>query len=76
MEPLKISELEAETLNLPPEVAQRLKGKRVAILEVHDGFLLKPVGDAIQEARGILKGKGFTVDDYLHSKQIEKELEP
>ena len=44
-------------------------------MEVREGFLLKPVEDPIREARGILKGKGFNVEKYLQSKQLEKDLE-
>jgi len=66
----------ADELNLPMEIARKLKGKRVTISEVSDGFLLKPISDdPISEARGMLKGKGFTVDKYLRSKQTEKDLE-
>lgn len=66
----------ADDLNLPVEIAQKLKGKRVTISEVRDGFLLKPVAeDPISEARGMLKGKGFKVDKYLASKKREKDLE-
>ncbi len=66
----------ADELNLPAEIARKLKGKRVTISEISDGFLLKPVSeDPISEARGMLKGKGFTVDKYLRSKQVEKDLE-
>ncbi|HHW19346.1 MAG TPA: hypothetical protein GXX30_10755 [Firmicutes bacterium] len=68
-------EVNADELNLPAEVARKLKGKRVTIVEVREGFLLKPVEDPIREARGILKGKGFNVEKYLRSKQLEKELE-
>jgi addiction module RelB/DinJ family antitoxin len=66
----------ADDLNLPAEIARRLKGKRVAISEIGDGFLLKPISeDPISEARGMFKGKGFTVDDYSRSKQMEKLVE-
>jgi len=66
-------EVNADELNLPVEVARKLKGKRVTIVEVREGFLLKPVEDPIREARGILKGKGFNVENYLQSKQLEKD---
>jgi hypothetical protein len=66
-------EVNADELNLPVEVARKLKGKRVTIVEVREGFLLKPVEDPIREARGILKGKGFNVEKYLQFKQLEKD---
>jgi addiction module RelB/DinJ family antitoxin len=66
----------ADDLNLPAEIARRLKGKRVAISEIGDGFLLKPISeDPISEARGMFKAKGFTVDEYSRSKQMEKLVE-
>jgi len=70
------AKVHADELNLPVEIARKLKGKRVTISEVSEGFLLKPISeDPISEARGILKGKGFTVDRYLQYKQVEKDLE-
>lgn len=68
-------EVNADELNLPVEVARKLKRKRVTIVEVREGFLLKPVEDPIREARGILKGKGFNGEKYLQPKQLEKHLE-
>lgn len=66
----------ADELNLPAEIAQKLKGKLVTISEITEGFILKPVPeDPISEARGMLKGKGFTMDAYLRSKRAEKDLE-
>lgn len=68
-------EVNADELNLPTEVAQKLKGKRVTITEVREGFLLRPVEGPIHGARGILRGKGFSVERYLHLKQAERKLE-
>ena len=52
--------LRAEELNLPPEVLRKLKGKRVELTEVEGGFLLRPVGDPIAEARGCLRERAFS----------------
>ncbi len=70
------AKVSADELNLPAEIARKLKGKRVTISEIGNGFLLIPISeDPISEARGILRGKGFTVDKYSRSKQVEKDLE-
>lgn len=66
----------ADELNLPAEVARKLWGKRITISEVSDGLLLRAISeDPISEARGMLKGKGFTVDAYLRSKRVENYFE-
>jgi hypothetical protein len=67
--------LKSEQLNLPPEVAKRLKGKDVELLEVEGGFLLKPIEDPVKEARGFLKGKRFSTARYFQMKKEEKESE-
>ena len=68
------AEVLADELNLPSEVARKLRGKRLAIIEVKDGVLLKPIGDPIAEARGCLKGRFDTVR-LMQYKEIEKSLE-
>jgi hypothetical protein len=35
----------ADELNLPVEIARKLKGKKVTISEIGDGFLLKPISE-------------------------------
>ena len=44
---LIIHEVNADELNLPAEVTRKLKGKQVTIVEVREGFLLKPVEDPV-----------------------------
>ncbi len=65
--------LKSDQLNLPPEIARRLKGKDVELLEVEEGFLLKPLEDPITEARGFLNDKRFSTDRYFQMKREEKE---
>ena len=55
----------SEELNLPKAIANKLKGKRLELLETKRGILLKPAADFIGEARGILKGSGFSSEKYI-----------
>lgn len=64
-----------EQLNLPAEIAKKLKGKEVEILETKQGILLKPLEDPIKSARGFLKGSHFSSERYMLLKKEEKELE-
>lgn len=54
------SVVSSEELNLPKAIAKKLKGKQLELLETRREILLKPAVDFIREARGILKGSGFT----------------
>lgn len=67
--------LKPEQLNFPEEIAKKLKGKKVEIIETKEGILLKPVEDPIKEARGFLKGYHFSSERYLQTKKEEKRLE-
>lgn len=67
--------LKSEQLNLPQEIAKKLKGKELEVLETKEGILLKPVKDSIKMARGFLKGSRFTSERYMQLKKKEKELE-
>ncbi len=67
--------LKSEQLNLPDEIAKRLKGKELELLETKEGILLKPVEDPIKMARGFLKGSRFSSERYMQLKKEEKELE-
>lgn len=62
-------------LDLPDEIAKRLEGKRVAFIETETGVLIKPVEDAVRAARGLLKGSGFSTQEFMAHKQEEKNLE-
>lgn len=67
--------LKSEELNLPKEIARRLKGEKVEVLETKEGILLKPLEDSIKTARGFLKGSHFSTERYMQLKKEEKELE-
>ncbi len=67
--------LKSEQLNLPDEIAKKLKGKELELLETKEGILLKPVEDPIKMARGFLKGSRFSSERYMQLKKEEKELE-
>ena len=67
--------LKSEQLNLPPEVAEKLKGKDIELLEVEEGILLKSIDDPIKEARGFLKDKRFSSKRYFQMKREEKKIE-
>jgi len=57
--------IKSNQLKLPDDIAKKLKGKRVELLETKEGILLKPVKDAIKEARGFLKGTKISSQKYM-----------
>ncbi|MBN1226097.1 MAG: hypothetical protein JXA79_03830, partial [Deltaproteobacteria bacterium] len=65
----------ADNLNLPRDVIEKLKGKDLELLEVREGFLLRPVDDPIKEARGFLRGKQFSTAKYFQMKKEDKDVE-
>lgn len=67
--------MKSELLNLPEEMARKLRGREVALFETKEGILLKPLSDPIQAARGFLKGCRFSSERYMHLKKEEKALE-
>ena len=67
--------LENNTIKLPERIAKRIRGKQIEIAEVKEGILLKASNNPIAEARGFLRGRGFTTQRYLEMKKLEKELE-
>lgn len=67
--------LTGNTLKLPEKIAGRLRGKKIQVTEVEEGILLRPADRPIAEAKGFLKGKGFSSGEYLEMKKAEKELE-
>ena len=72
---MKCAVLEGNLLKLPERVAKRLRGMNIEILETEEGILLKPASRPIAEAKGFLKGKGFTTKELLEMKKAHKELE-
>jgi len=67
--------IESNQITLPVEVTQKFLGREVQFVEYHDGFVMKPVSDAIKQARGFLKRHRFSTQRYFQMKQEEKELE-
>lgn len=67
--------VKSEQLNLPEEMAKRLKGKEFELVETKEGILLKPVEDFVKMARGYLRGGRFSSERYMQLKKEEKELE-
>ncbi|MHC1728421.1 MAG: hypothetical protein AB9866_20870 [Syntrophobacteraceae bacterium] len=67
--------LAGNMLKLPERIAKRLRGKKIQITEVEGGILLKPTDRPIAEAKGFLRGRGFSSSEYLETKKAEKELE-
>lgn len=65
----------SEQLNLPEEIARRLKGKEIELVETKEGILIKLAEDSIKTARGCLKGLGLTLETYMKQKIEEKNLE-
>ena len=57
--------VQSEKLNLPEEIARKLKGKKLELLEIKEGILLKLVEDSIKAARGFLKGSCFSSERYM-----------
>jgi uracil DNA glycosylase len=67
--------LYADSLNLPEIYVQKLRGKKVELIENEDMIIIKPVFNAISAARGMLKGGNFSMEKYMLQKQAEKDLE-
>jgi hypothetical protein len=68
--------IKAEKLNLPGHMADKLKGKKIELIETNDGILIRPFkGDPIKDLKGFLKGSKFTTAIYLQQKNKDKVLE-
>lgn len=72
---MKTVVMKSEQLNLPEEIAKKLKGKEVELIETQEGILLKTLEDPIKDARGSLKGSCFSSERYMQLKKEEKKLE-
>jgi hypothetical protein len=62
-------------LDLPDEIAKRLEGKRVTFIETEAGVLIKPMENVVRAVRGMLKGSGFSTQQFMAQKRKEKDLE-
>lgn len=67
--------VKSKRLELPPEMARKLKGKRVEFVETKRGVLIRPVEDPIAKARGLLKGTSISTEAFMRDKQEEKGRE-
>jgi hypothetical protein len=68
--------VKSKRVELPLEVARKIIGKQMEILETEDGgVLLRPVPNLVDAAWGALKGCKLTAEEFLRQKQEEKELE-
>ncbi|HPJ38826.1 MAG TPA: hypothetical protein PK253_12280 [Spirochaetota bacterium] len=68
--------IRSNSINLPPGAVKKLGGGDVEIIETEEGVLLRPVGTAVKNARGFLKGKGtFSSEKFMSRKREEKEYE-
>lgn len=72
---MKTLVIRSDQLNLPEEIARKLKGKEVELVETKEGILLRFIENPIKNARGSLKGSHFSSEKYMRRKQEEKELE-
>ncbi|MBV6518659.1 MAG: hypothetical protein HCAMLNBO_01367 [Candidatus Brocadia fulgida] len=72
---MKTLVIKSDRLNLPEEIARKLKGKEVEFIETKEGILIKPIENQIKNARGSLKGSHFSSEKYMRLKKEEKELE-
>ena len=61
--------IKSEQLNLPEEMAKKLKGKEVELIETQEGILLRPLGDPVKDAGGSLKGSSFSYEKYMRLKK-------
>jgi len=67
--------VKSKQITLPQNIVEKLKGKKIQIIETADGILLKPVDNSIKAARGFLKGGRFSTEKYFQMKKEEKGLE-
>jgi len=73
---MKTTTIKSGSIKLPLEIARRLRGKDIEIIETNDGVLLRPTQGIIQSTRGFLKGKGsFSSSKFMSEKQKEKRFE-
>jgi virulence-associated protein VagC len=52
---MKTLVIKSDRLNLPEEIARKLKGKEVEFIETKEGILIKPIENPIKKARAKLK---------------------
>jgi hypothetical protein len=67
--------IEGNRIYLPKNILKKFSGKKLELIETHDGILIKVEPDTIKETRGILKGSHFNSKSYFAQKQVEKGLD-
>lgn len=67
--------LKAEELNLPASIANKLKGRKVEIIDEGERIIITPLDDPIATMRGMFKGGNFSTEKLIEQKKLEKELE-
>lgn len=67
--------VQGNTVRLPPDVAAKLRGRRLVVEERRTGVFLSFGDDQISAARGMLKGKGLTSDTYMAWKREDVAAE-
>jgi len=67
--------VEGSLIKLPERVLKKFKGRKLELLEIEEGVLIKPLKGTIRETRGILKGSRISTRKYLEQKQKDKALE-
>lgn len=56
-------EIESEQITIPAEVFRKLRGKRVKFIESQDGFLMKPVSEAVKRGGTSSNRENFKHED-------------
>jgi hypothetical protein len=72
---MHIIKVETDQIKLPIEIADKLIGKEIQLIEIQDGFMIKTLSDPIKKARGILKNKNFSTQRYFQLKAEDKDIE-
>jgi hypothetical protein len=72
--------IDTDPITLPDAVAKKLIGKLIEFIGLKDGFMMKTliddqIYDPIKEARGMLKGKGFSTERYFRLKEEDTAIE-
>ncbi|MBS3943386.1 MAG: hypothetical protein KGZ32_03935 [Dethiobacter sp.] len=66
--------LKAEQLNLPEEIAKKLKGRKVEISDEGGRIVITPIDNPVQRTRGMFKGGNFSTEKLMEQKRLDKEL--
>lgn len=64
-----------EKIELPKAVSEKFKGKKIELQVTRGGIFLRPVEDAIRQAKGMLRNSVFSTRQYLKNKKADKAIE-